>query len=134
MNEQENTQLVKQAYAQFLRGDISGLLETMHDDVQWELPHIENVSFSGARRGKDQVAQFFSELNRQQQALQFEPREYVAQGDKVIVLGHYAWTVKSTDRRYEGDWVHVFTVRDGKLAAFREFGDTAAVEKAYRQA
>lgn len=134
MNEQQNTQMVQQAYAKFLQGDIAGLLEMMTDDVDWQLATVPNVPFTGARRGKQQVAQFFVDLDREQHALQFEPREFIAQGDKVVAVGHYVWSVKSTDRRYEGEWAHLFTVREGKLAAFREFSDTAAAEQAYRRA
>jgi ketosteroid isomerase-like protein len=56
----------------------------------------------------------------------------VAQGDKVVALGDYAWRVKSTGREYESDFVHVFSVRDGKVARFQEFMDTAVVGWAYR--
>ena len=49
-----------------------------------------------------------------------------------MALGDYAWRVKSTGREYESDFVHVFTVRDEKVARFQEFMDTAAVSAAYR--
>ena len=49
-----------------------------------------------------------------------------------MVLGDYAWRVKSTGREYETDFVHVFTARDGKVARFQEFMDTAVVGWAYR--
>lgn len=132
MSEQENTQVVKQAYDKFRSGDIPGLLDLFADDIEWELDKSEVVPFSGARHGKDQVAQFFQELGDAQHPLQFEPREFIAQGDRVVALGHYAWSVKSTDRVYESDWAEVFTVRNGKIARFREFADTAAGEAAYK--
>jgi uncharacterized protein len=56
----------------------------------------------------------------------------VAQGDKVVALGNYAWRVKSTGLEYETDFVHVFTVRDGKVTRYQEFMDTAVVGGAYR--
>ena len=40
------------------------------------------------------------------------PREFIAQGDKVVVLGHGAWTTRDTGRDFESDWVHVFTVEN----------------------
>jgi ketosteroid isomerase-like protein len=51
-------------------------------------------------------------------------REFIAQGNKVVVLGHGAWTVNDTGRDFDSDWVHVFTIEDGHIAAFREFLDS----------
>lgn len=132
MSEKENTQLVMQAYDKFKAGDIPGLLDLFADDIEWVLDKVENVPFSGARRGKDQVEQFFSMLSESQHPLQFEPREFIAQDDRVVALGHYAWSVKPTDRTFESDWAEVFTVRNGKITSFREYADTAAAEAAYK--
>jgi uncharacterized protein len=132
MSEKENTQLVMQAYDKFKRGDIPGLIDMMSDDIEWVLDAVENVPFTGARRGKEQVGEFFSLLGEMQHPLQFEPREFIAQDDKVVALGHYAWSVKSTDRVFECDWAEVFTVQNGKITRFREFADTAVAEAAYR--
>jgi ketosteroid isomerase-like protein len=60
----------------------------------------------------------------------FEPREYVAQGDRVIALGSYRANVKSTGRFYECDWAMAFTLQDGKISQFQEFTDTAAIAAA----
>lgn len=132
MTEKENTQLVMQAYDKFKSGDIPGLLDLFAEDIEWVLDRTENVPFTGSRRGKEQVANFFNTLSQSQHPLQFDPREYIAQGDKVVALGHYAWSVKSTDRVFESDWAEVFTIRDGKIAGFREFADTAAGAAAYK--
>ncbi len=130
----ENIAIVQSAYDCFRRGDIPGLLELLAVDVEWELPVIEGVPTSGKRKGRDQVAQFFSQLGANEESQEFEPREFVAQGDTVVALGHYKWLVKATGRTYSSNWVHVFTFGDGKVKQFREAMDTAAVEKAFQQA
>jgi uncharacterized protein len=132
MSERENTELVLQAYQHFKGGDIQSLLGLLSEDVEWKLFEIEGVPFSGTRRGVERVGEFFAQVFDTEEPLHFEPRELVAQGDKVVALGDYAWRVKSTGREYESDFVHVFTVRDGKVARFQEFMDTAAVSAAYR--
>jgi ketosteroid isomerase-like protein len=132
MGENENVALVRKGYEAFLRGDIDALMELFADDVEWELDRNEAVPFTGLRRGKEEVAEFFRLVNEHQHALQFEPREFVAQGDKVVALGHYAWSVKPTDRTWESDFAEVFTIRDGKIAGFREFSDTKVADEAYR--
>jgi ketosteroid isomerase-like protein len=35
-------------------------------------------------------------------------------------------------RRTTSDWVHIFTIRAGKVAKFRELMDSAALVAAYR--
>jgi ketosteroid isomerase-like protein len=94
---------------------------------------LEGVPVSGTWHGREQVGQFFQSLSDTQEARQFEPREFVAQDDKVVALGHYAWHVKSTGREWESDFVHVFSVRDGKVTRFQEYADTAAIAGAYRE-
>lgn len=131
MSEQENIKLVQQAYENFKSGDIQSLLGLLADDVSWQLPEIENVPFAGKRQGRESVGQFFSTVAGSQDVKSFEPREFVAQGDKVVALGSYTWRVKSTGREFGGEWVHVFTIRDGKVTGFHEYTDTAAAAAAY---
>jgi ketosteroid isomerase-like protein len=132
VGERENTELVKQGYQHFKNGDIQGLLGLLSEDVEWTQFEIEGVPFSGTRRRPERVGEFFSQVFDTEEPLHFEPSEFVAQGEKVVALGHYAWRVKSTGREYETDFVHVFTVRDGKVAKYQEFMDTAVVGAAYR--
>jgi ketosteroid isomerase-like protein len=61
-----------------------------------------------------------------------EPREYVAQGDRVLVVG-FAWgKVKATNRTFEDHFVFAITVRDGRLTSIREYIDTQALARASR--
>jgi uncharacterized protein len=133
MSEQENTKLVQQAYENFKSGDIQSVLDLLADDIEWELPNIENVPFSGKRRGREQAGEFFRSLADSQEAQHFEPKEFIAQGDNVVALGHYGWRVHSTTREFEADWAHVFTIRGGQIVKFHEYTDTAAVASAHRQ-
>ncbi|MEH2552215.1 ketosteroid isomerase-like protein [Bradyrhizobium sp. AZCC 2262] len=96
MSEYENRQFVEQAYAAFKAGDIPTLLQSLSEDVTWKLPEIENVPFAGERQGRGAVGEFFSTLASLQHARSFEEREFIAQGDKVVVLGHYVCRSKPT--------------------------------------
>jgi ketosteroid isomerase-like protein len=73
------------------------------------------------------------QLPVKEEVVQFEPQEFIADENQVVVLGHYAWRVRSTGRKYESDWAHVFTVRGGRIVRFREYTDTAAATAAYRR-
>jgi uncharacterized protein len=134
MSEQENRQLVEQAYAKFKAGDIPTLLQSMSEDITWQLPQVENVPLGGKRQGRGEVGEFFSTLASLMVPRSFEPREFIAQADKVVVLGHYDWQVKANGRTWESDFAHVFTVRGGQIVAFQEYTDSAAIAKAFNQA
>jgi ketosteroid isomerase-like protein len=132
MDAQENKRLIMEGYQMFQRGDIRNLLERYHDDAEWIEPEGEYVPFAGSHHGKAGIARFFEMLNEATQPLRFEPKEFIAEGDKVVVSGESTWLAKQTGRTYDSPWVHVFTVRDGKVARFVNYHDTAAGERAFR--
>jgi ketosteroid isomerase-like protein len=135
MNEQQNVKVVQDAYAAFKSGDMTGLLHVMADDVKWYLPGPKDIlPFVGARRGRDEVKQFFASVAENQEPEQFDPREFVAQGDQVVALGQYRWLVKGTRQSFTSDFAHVFTIRNGKISSFHEYFDTQAAVTAYRGA
>jgi ketosteroid isomerase-like protein len=132
MDAQQNKQLVQEAYRMFQRGDIPGILDRCTDDAEWTSPESEYVPFAGSFHGKQGIAEFFSKLDGSTQAIRFEPREFLAEGDKVVVLGHATWHVKPTGRELDTPWVHVFTLRDGKVARFEAHSNTAAANRAFQ--
>ena len=134
MNEQANTRLVQQAYQSVQAGDFPSFLNALGEDVQWQLPDMGNVPFAGTWRGREEVGRFFSIVAQAQDVIEFEPEDFIAQGDKVVVLGRFSSRVKSTGRVSASDWAHVWTVKDGKVTHFREYVDTAAVSRAHTAA
>ena len=132
MNEEKNGQVVQQMYAAFGRSDIPALLNGFADDVDWWVAGPADIPICGSRHGLEQVAQFFKALDETLDTQQFKPQEFFAQGEVVVVLGHERHRVKSTGRIHEGDWVQVFTLREGKVVRYREYLDTAALVAAFR--
>jgi uncharacterized protein len=131
MSEKTNADVVQQAYAAFGQGDIPALLRFLTDDVEWTLQGPTVIPWAGTHHGHEGVTEFFSLLGETLEFEQFEPREYVAQGDTVVVLGHERSLVKPTGRGFEQEWAHVYTLRDGKIATGLFIEDTAAQVKAF---
>jgi ketosteroid isomerase-like protein len=103
------------------------------DDVEWPQPGpTEALPWAGTRHGRAQVAQFFTAVDETLEFLQFEPREFLAQGDKVVVFGYERALAKPTNRTFESEWVMVFTLRAGQVVRFRAHHDTAAMVIAFR--
>lgn len=133
MSESDNTRVVRDAYQKFTSGDIDGLLGTFTEDIDWNVPEINGAPQTGHRKGLDNVREFFGLLDEYEEFSNFEPREFITEDDRVVVLGSSTGKIKPTGRNFETDWVHIFTVRDGRIAGFLEFFDTAAMERAYQR-
>ena len=121
-------------YETFNAGDIESFLNLFSDDVVWQSPEIENVPLNGKLSGRENLAGFISSLDDYEEFSVFEPTEFIAQGDKVVVLGNFAWRIKSTNKEYASDFAHIVTVADGKITGFYEFFDNAAAGRAYTAA
>ena len=134
MNASENKQLIKDAYRRFMEGDIEGVLGMFDDDCDCDGPNLEGVPFADCYHGKEALRQYFERLGAAQDVARFEPIDFIAEGDKVVVTGSATWHVKSTGLDYDSEWAHVFTVRGGKVARFQQYVDTAATEHAFQPA
>jgi ketosteroid isomerase-like protein len=132
MSAEENIQTAMDGYAAFGRGDIPWILEHLTDDIEWVNPGPPDViPGAGTHRGKAAVGGFFGTLAESADFQTFEPREFIAQGDKVVALIHSEATVRSTGRNVVDDALHLWTFRDGEVSHFQVFQDTAALVAAY---
>ena len=126
MNEQQNTQKIAEGYALFNSGDVPNLLKLYSEDIEFIIPGPTDViPFAGVYRGQDQVATFFTKLHEAMNFERFELLDYIAQGDKVVVVGYNKDHVRATGQPTEEKWAHVFQLRDGKVTRFQVFSDTA---------
>lgn len=130
MGTQESVQVVKEGYAAFGRGDLQGLLALLSEDVEWHIPG-SGLPTAGAYRGRAGVAKFFETLSAEADILDFQPREFIADGDRVIVTGWERVKIRATNRTVDLNWVMSFTVRNGQVAIFREYTDTKVLADAY---
>ena len=129
MNVQETVQIVKDAFAAIGRGDMQGLLALSAEDIEWIIPR-EDWPLAGTRRGHAGLADLFQTQSESMETTFMEPREFVAQGDRVFVVGFARGRVKATNKTWEDDWVFAITVRNGKLTSIREYIDTQALARA----
>jgi ketosteroid isomerase-like protein len=130
VSEQNNVQVVQEAYAAFQRGDIQGILDRCADDVDWQTYGPETIRETKPRHGTQEVQQFFGEVDADWDFTSFEPGQFIAQGDHVICLGRYAGTSKATGRSFTCEWAMHFVMQNGKVTRFREYTDTASLQAA----
>lgn len=133
MSEEANTETVRRCYEMFGNGDVSGLMEHLSEDVAFSVPEIENSPYGGIWYGREEVGKFFEILELAEEITDFEAREFIAQGDRVVVLGRSTATVRATGRHYSTEWVHIHTIRDDLITHSVEFFDTAAALRAFQK-
>ena len=127
-----NLKLVQDAYEKFGRGDVPGVLEMLTPDVTFGIiGRKEDAPFFGIRAGKAGAGEFFHDLNEAHEISKFEPLTFIAADDKVFVWGRYTWMMRKSGIGKESEWLHIFTLRGGKISAWHGHNDTAMLAAAY---
>jgi hypothetical protein len=129
MNIQENIQIVKDFFAAIGGGDREALLALSAEDIEWIIPG-EGWPLAGTHCGHAGLADVLQKASAEMEISSPEPPEFVAQGDRVLVLGFATGKVKATNRTFEDYFVFAITVRNGKLMNIREYVDTQAMARA----
>jgi uncharacterized protein len=105
------------------------LLALVAEDIEWIIPG-ENWPLAGTHRGRAELAAVLQKASEEVETTYPEPPEFVAQGDRVLVVGVATGTIKATNKPFKDEWVFDITVRDGKVAKIREYIDTQAMARA----
>jgi ketosteroid isomerase-like protein len=132
LKESVNIETVKAMYAAFSRGDIAGILTHMDESIVFTVPGTSAVPVAGVRNGLPEVQRFFEDLERRHEFSLFEPRDFIAQANRVVALVHYEGRDKATGRAFAADAAMLWTFGDGRAIRFQEFTDTEALANAAR--
>jgi hypothetical protein len=111
------------------RGDKQGLLALSAEDIEWIIPG-QDWPLAGTHRGHAGLADLLQKASEMVETSFPEPPEFVAQGDRVLVVGFATGIIKATNRAFKDDWVFAITVRNGKVTNIREYIDTQALARA----
>jgi uncharacterized protein len=128
MSIETNIQTVKDFFAAIGRGDREALLALVAEDIEWIIPG-EDWPLAGTRHGHAGLADLLETASKSMET-STEPQEFVAQGDRVLVIGVATGKIKATNKPFKDDWVFAITVRDGRLTNIREYVDTQALARA----
>jgi hypothetical protein len=120
------------------RPDREGLLRRdrprrqVAEDIEWIIPG-EDWPLAGTRHGRAGLADLLQTASKTMETFT-EPREYVARGDRVLVIGFAKGKVKATTGTFGDQFVFAITVHDGKLTKIGEYIDTQALARASEMA
>jgi ketosteroid isomerase-like protein len=129
MSTEQNVQIVKDFFAAIGSGDKQGLLTLVAEAVEWIIPG-EDWPLAGTHRGHAGLAKVLQKASDEMEMTYPRPPEFVAQGDRVLVVGVATGKIKATDKAFKDDWVFAITVQNGKIAKIREYIDTQALARA----
>ncbi|RBH52903.1 MULTISPECIES: nuclear transport factor 2 family protein [Pseudomonas] len=132
MSTQGNVQTVKSFFAAMGRGDRPGLLALSAEDIEWIIPG-KDWPLAGTHRGHQGLADLLQKACEMETSFP-EPPEFVAQGDRVLMVGFATGKVKATNRTFEDHFVFAMTVRNGKVTNIREYIDTQALARSSEMA
>lgn len=131
MSEQANINTIQQIYADFGQGKVEAILERVNPDVEWVNAGPQVVPYARRRRGLEEVGEFFSTLAATVDVQSFQPKEFFASGDRVVVLGNWSGRVKTTGKPFASEWTMAWTLKGGKVTSFRSYEDTHAIAAAF---
>jgi ketosteroid isomerase-like protein len=129
MSLEDNVQTVKDFFAAIGSGDMQAAQALCAEEIEWIIPG-KDWPLAGTRRGYAGLADLFETHSKQVETSFMEPHEFIAQGDRVLVVGFARGTILATNKPFEDDWIFAITVRNGKLTNIREYIDTQALARA----
>ena len=121
-----NRELVRSLYDAFARGDAETVLGTLDPDVVWMEAESNPYADRNPYRGPQEVGEgLFSRLMSEWEDFRVDPRSLVAEGNDVVAFGRYTGTWRETGRSLDAQFVHRWTVEDGRIVRFQQYTDTA---------
>ncbi len=103
MSIEKNVQIVKNFLAALGRRDKQGLLALSAEDIEWIIPG-EDWPLAGTHRGHAGLENLLQKANETVETSYPEPPEFIAQGDRVLVVGFATGRIKAANKTFEDHW------------------------------
>lgn len=101
----------------------------MDENVTWR--DMDGFPYGRTYRGPDAVLNnVFMKIGDEWDVWEATPEEYIDGGDTVVTLGEYNGTYAETGKSMRAPFALVWTIRNGKVGAFRQYADTVLIQHA----
>jgi ketosteroid isomerase-like protein len=127
----QNSKTIEAFYAAMGRGDIPFIIGSIDPQVVWN--EAENFIYADKSPyvGIDALLTgLFARLGGEWDGFSAVPHEIVDGGDTVVAFGRYGGVYKATGVKVDAQFTHVFKFKDGKVAGFQQYTDTAQFKDA----
>lgn len=127
-----NVDVVKGVYEAFGKGDVPAVVGVMDPEIEWREAEGNPYMPSGEPWvGPDAVlSNLFARLGTEWDSFTVHPQTFHDAGDTVVVEARYTGTHNETGKALDAQVCHVWRVKDGKLASFQQYADTAQLQDA----
>jgi ketosteroid isomerase-like protein len=116
---QDNVELVRTAFENFLAGEKDWGAELLDPEVEWDSSELMLLDMGGVYHGREGVQQFWRSWLAAWGTVQFEYR-LVDAGDRVVALINQRMRGRSTGIEVPfGKYAHVYTFRDGLIVHWK---------------
>ena len=119
-------EVVEKMFSAFGSGDIEKFVETVSEDTVW-IYHGTQIIPAGTFEKKEGVRTFFSNILDKTEIINFEPQQYIVEGNMVVVLGREHQKVKRSGRELKQKWVQIYTVENNLITRMEEFATSEEV-------
>jgi uncharacterized protein len=126
----ENEQIARKLYEDFAKGNVPGVLGALDPKIEWN--EAENFIYAQGSPfiGPEKVLQeVFVRLGTEWNDFRATPNDFAVSGDRVFVAGRYQGTFKPTGKSMDAQFMHVLTIRNGKITVFQQYTDTLQVHR-----
>jgi ketosteroid isomerase-like protein len=120
----ENVDIVRSAYQALAMRQLQKILQLAAPDLQVE--QSPDLPWGGHYRGIAGLQQFMVRLTQHVDSV-MTPELFVDAGDQVVAVGRTRGTARRSGLTFDASAVHVWTLREGKLAHFQGFVDHAPI-------
>ncbi|MGI9533734.1 MAG: nuclear transport factor 2 family protein [Thermodesulfobacteriota bacterium] len=123
-----NLDTVKRFY-ELVNSDPTQLPEVLDAEIQWEI--VKGFPYGGTYNGLGSVFEnFFGKVMQHFEFWNAEPHDYIDAGEEIVVLGTYHTKANVTGQDVDADFVHIWTVSNGKMLRLRQTADTVQLSRA----
>lgn len=132
INISRNIEIVNKIYEDFAKRNIPEIIKLLDPSVVWGEPENPLNPAGGTRYGHEGFLNWLKIGQEAEDILSLEQHQILANQNSVAVVGHTKCRAKKTGKTYSSDFVHLITLKEGKVIRFQEFFDTFAAAEAFK--
>lgn len=119
-------EIIQSLYDAFAKGDAGAVLGAFDPEIIWNeaehIPYADRNPYIGPQQVAEGV---FGRIMAEWEGFTVNPDKLVHEGDTVVAIGRYRGTYRATSRPLDAQFVHVWTMEDGRITRFQQYADTA---------
>jgi ketosteroid isomerase-like protein len=112
-----------------LGGSVDEIMDICADEIRWGslAQGVSSLPFTAEAVGKAEVRNYFLGLLAAWSMVYYKAHYFVAESDRVVMVGATKWTNKETGKAFETPKIDIWRFRDGRAIEFFEHYDTAQI-------